>query len=302
MTTNENDIEELEGPYEQIASVHSVLGSGSSDSPPALSIYVSPKRMFCKGTVKVTATSNNLFETITITFPDGSTRSGQSPLIVTYTAKDDDCGKTVIFTATGDYSSSASTNTDVIKVDFESLSTDGSPTQYLADNPGYRRLGAIVDITAKVRLTPKPDTLPSNIKFRLDQWVNGHVGWIYIVGSNAPSNPKQKIGEDKPPALGRKEADNYDSDTGILTMVFTDTPGKRILIASEHFYGSIRADLKAADFLQMKTDSGNWETLGRLEWHWIGGVVLNPPNGPYGSVRGSEGSRSSDTPRTPANP
>lgn len=305
MNTYKEDLEELEGPYEQIAGTEAVLVSEGSDNPPALTIYVSPNKTFCKGTVQVTASSTKLFEEITITFPDSSAKSGQSPLIATYTAKDDDCGKTVTFSATGDYSTSASTSIDVIKVEFESLSTEGGATQYLDDEekPGNTRLGVIVDITAKAKLTPKQDSIPSNLKFRLDQWVNGHAGWIYRPGDNTPLNPNdQRIGEDEPPDLGRKEEDSYDSTTGILTMVFTDTPGKSVSKTSERLYGSVQADLKAADFLQMKTDSGNWQTLGKLEWHWIGGVQLNPPSGHHGRVPEATGSANSETPRTPTNP
>ena len=301
----QDDIEELEGPFEQIAGATAAAGSNGSDSPPALTITVSPNKTFCKGTVQVTASSTKLFEVVTITFPDGSTKSGASPYIVTYTAKEDDCGKNVTFSATGGSSTSASTNIDVIKVEFQSLHTDAADTFYVDDENdpnGKHRLGVLVDITAKVMLTPKQNVVPSNLKFRMDQWVNGHVGWIYALDNSPLDTTQQKIGEDEPPNLGRAEPDSYVADTGVLTMVFTDTPGRAIAKVNEHSYGSVRADFKAADYLQMKTDSGNWQTIGKLEWHWMGGVGLNPDTGDDGGVPEATGSQNSDTPRTPANP
>lgn len=271
----------------------------------SLQISASPEHILCGGTAQIYVSSVHLFETITLVFPDNSTQTAQAPLILTYTAKDDDCGKTVTFSATGNLSNGASASVDVIKAEFESLTTAGGTTEYLADeeNKNHSRLAVIVDVTAKIKLTPKPDSIPPNFKVQIVQWVNGHSGWLYLPNDNAPlDSTDQLIGEDKPPELEKIEDDSYDSTTGIITFKCNDSPGRSVGASTQSRVGSVRADLKAADYLQIKSDNNSWKTLGKLEWHWIGGVYFQPSNGPYGGFAPASGSEFTGSPSTPSNP
>lgn len=257
MNANDDDIEELEGPFEQIAGASLTGGSDGSCCSVSLSLpFAVCSDKHIQGTATATG-PNSDGSTVYVIQPDDTVVQDTKTVTVDFIPRDKDAGTTVKFQAgascaCGDV---VTWNVDVVKATLKTFTILG--TDVIWENG---KLGARIYLFASVKVSPPNNR--SKISVQIVQTVASIVGINRGRLGDPTFIPDRKVDtEFKPdaPINGSDETiviEGGDFPGFIPVIVDANTPHLLELYMDAIFW----------TYLQVKCDSGDWHTLGKAEW------------------------------------
>jgi len=191
-------------------------------------------------------------------------------------------------TASGDKESEEYT---VAEIQFVSLEAIGGSTVVTPNAGGGKTYSAFVFMEGRAKVDPPEASNAVGATVQLVQYGGG--GHHYTI-SGTPIQDYINGGQDGDINRSVSQEEEY------FTVLGDDAPFLGFSATEWSNLSSLQTLLSMNVYLQYRINSGDWKTMGRMNWFWSGG--LDSSKAASGGVPDATGSANSESPVNPANP